>query len=264
MVTTVEISGWVEEVLEYMVRAGIYNSKAEAVRDAVRRMIGSVDLREVAFRAYRDGGITYPLAVEISRAGYEELLAYFIRRGLVPELGVSDIEEAEEGAKSIALAEGVILDPSSIYTLFYTRVLPNIGNLGLTMYVPRSAAYEIKLAEMRASLIHKSVTRIKGVNVLEPAVRANEHARRHGMTLAEAEALLHASRKGGLLVISDDMRTRVSARLLSVPTAPVLSLLVYGLKIHAIDERVYRSCVERMRLMPILVPEEAENIGAYR
>ena len=263
MVTTVEIGGWVEEILEHLVRAGYYASKAEAVRDAIRRLIESMDLRIIALRAYRDGRISYQLATEISNTSYEELLAYFLKRGVVPELGSDELEEVEEGARLILEAPGVVVDLSTLYTLYHIGLLAQLPRLGIDIYVPKSGSYEVRLAEMRMAVFHKKATRIRGILQMDPAPGAVEYARRNGVTVVEAEAIIHAAHRG-LVVVSDDARTRLNARLSGALAAPTLSLIVYGMRGGAIRPMEYDRILEKMRAIPILVPEGAEKLGTLR
>ena len=263
MVTTIEIGGWIEDILEQLVRAGYYASKAEAVRDAIRRLIESMDLRMIALRAYRDGRSSFQHAVEISNVGYDELLAFFLKKGVVPELGTDSLEEATDGARAIMNSSGVVIDSSALHTLYYTGLITQIFRLGVDLYIPRSGNYEIRLTEMKLAVFRRVSTRIRGLNVLEPAPGAVEYAKRNGLTLIEAEAVIHAARKGYVLV-SDDARTRLAAKLAGALSAPVLSLVAYSMRGGAISEKVFLEVVDKMRSIPILVPEGVEKVVGPR
>ena len=87
MTTTIEISGWLEEQLERLVEIGLYSTKSEVVRDAIRRFLETLDMPALALKLYRVKGISLGLAAEIADKTYEEMITYMITKGVIPELG---------------------------------------------------------------------------------------------------------------------------------------------------------------------------------
>jgi len=98
VVTTIEISGYIEDLLEALVRAGLYSSKTEAIREAVRRLVESYDLKDLSLRAFKNGGISFQLAVDISGISMDELIWFFLSHDTPPQLGATPTKRSMRGS----------------------------------------------------------------------------------------------------------------------------------------------------------------------
>lgn len=259
--TTVEVSGWIEERLEYLVRAGLYGSKAEAVRDAIRRILESLDMRDVAFKAYMERGVTFQLAAEIAGTGYGELLMFFLSRGVMPEIGVDDVEELTTGADALSGAPA-ILDAMSLQLMLGTGVVEFLGTEfldSLPMYIPESLkslarACVLKLAASRGRRVAPGIFR-----VVRSAPNVHGFARRGGMTVVEADAILNAAANGYTLV-SEDMRTRRLARGMGVRAVPLSSLVYKAYREGRLTREAFLRVVERLTSVPVVLPREVAEL----
>ncbi|MHA2295894.1 MAG: UPF0175 family protein [Candidatus Hodarchaeales archaeon] len=101
MTTTVEIKGLLEERLELLVRAGMYASKSEAVRDGIRHLLKELDIKDIAFKLYRDGKISTGLALELVEIDLVTFLAQCQQRGIRPRTGIETEDELEADVKGL-------------------------------------------------------------------------------------------------------------------------------------------------------------------
>ncbi len=252
MVVTVELGGVLEEVLDALVAAGLYQTKTEAVRDAVRRFVESLDLRDVAFRLYRAGAVTFQYAAEVARVGFRELASYFLSRGLAPELGSVDRAEVEGGARSILESGLAVLDLSAFEALVESGLVEVAAYRGWPEFLaPSSLSSYVHVLPYRVALVVGRAPGAGWVRV-ERAPVTVQQARRAGLTLQELEAVALAARGGGVLV-SCDARTRALARLHGARAAPVLSLLAAYISRGLVDRGWARLALERLVGLPAAV-----------
>lgn len=92
MPTTVEIAGDLEEKLERLILAGHYATKSEAVRDAVRHLLASYDMVEIAVSLYKQGKVSVAAAAYISGVSLRRMMDILAERGVQPALGVESQE----------------------------------------------------------------------------------------------------------------------------------------------------------------------------
>lgn len=114
MVVSVEISGVLEEKLRRLVDLGIYASVSEAVRDAVRRMLSDLDLKNIALNLLINKGCSLHYACEFSESTCPEFIEYLLIRNMTPPLGfIGEPRRPRPG-------ESLILDASSLLVAFST------------------------------------------------------------------------------------------------------------------------------------------------
>lgn len=252
MVVTVEISGVLEDVLDALVAAGLYQTKSEAVRDAVRRLVESIDLRDVAYRLYVGGGISMQYAMQVAGVGLREFAAYLVSRGAAPELGSVDSDEVAAGADAIADAGAVVVD----FTALEASLLAGLAEVAAytgrpEVYAPSSLSGYARLVPFRSALVAGRAVGA-GWLAVERASVQGAAARKLGVTLQELEAIAIAARRGAVYV-SCDARSRGLARLEGVRAAPLLSLLVYYLREGLVDRGWARVALERLVSLPAAV-----------
>ena len=93
MPTTVEIKGELEDKLERLLLAGLYRSKSEAVRDAIRHLLKEYDDEEIAVSLYRQGKVSIAKAAEIAGVSFSKMKEILAESGVSPRLGVESSEE---------------------------------------------------------------------------------------------------------------------------------------------------------------------------
>jgi Arc/MetJ-type ribon-helix-helix transcriptional regulator len=255
LVVTVELSGVLEEALEALVAAGLYQSKSEAVRDAVRRLLESLDLRDVALRAYTAAGFTFQAAAEASRAGLVELAGYFASRGVVPELGSVDRGEVTRGAELLEARGVAVVDLSALELMVYSGLAGALVRPGVRL--PRLVAPASLEARVRL-LPYTGRVRL-GVPLPRWLVAVARPRRRppprRGVSLQELEAASIA-REEGAVYLSCDARSRAVARSMGVEAAPLQSLLLLLLErgdLRRGDALIY---LDRLAAVPAAVAVE--------
>ncbi|AFZ70917.1 putative nucleic acid-binding protein, contains PIN domain [Caldisphaera lagunensis DSM 15908] len=255
MVTNIEISGYSENALDALVRAGVYSNKTEAVREAIRRFIDSFDMKEIAFRAYKEGKISFQLAIEISGMGIEEVIWYFLKKNVSPEIGVIDIKELNENIEEIEKRNSLVFDLSSTYTILELDKIDLIKKLDKRLLISKETNNSIRSLIMRYSKLRGSLVYLGNYEVIQVKNPLNEFARKNGITLQEAEAI-SISKKENAILVSDDIRTRQTAKSKGIVGVPTLSLFLYSKKFNIIDEKQLNEIIAKMGTIPLIIPSE--------
>lgn len=81
MPTTVEIAGDLEDKLEKLVLAGHYATKSEAVRDAIRHLLASYNMVDIAVSLYKRGKVSVAAAAHISGVSIMKVMDILAERG---------------------------------------------------------------------------------------------------------------------------------------------------------------------------------------
>ncbi len=251
MPVSVDISGWLEEVLRHLVEAGIYPSIAEAVRDAVRRFIERLDLRDLALKVYLNGKSSLNYAAYIARESFENMITYILEKGYFPELGAENKDEVIQGANLLKNNNRIILDVSSLYTVYTTGLVDKLSNV-LKVHIPSSLIYDLRRFELKrliyGSRPFKSFISISGRTYLT--------SKRRGellLTQSDIESISCAF-ENKLILVSDDIRVRRLCKSINIDSCSSVSLLyfIYDNKVIDVDE------FEEFRLkfssIPLIVP----------
>jgi len=101
MPITVEIKGDLEEKLAKLVLAGQYATKSEVVRDAVRHLLASIDMVDVAVSLYKKGKVSEAAAAHIAGVSLKKMMVILAERGISPRLGVESREQLEKDYKTL-------------------------------------------------------------------------------------------------------------------------------------------------------------------
>lgn len=217
MVISVEISGLLEERLRRLVDLGIYASVAEAVREAVRSFLQSLDLKDIAFNlyVYRDATLQY--VSEFAGETYEVMIDYMISRGVVPAIGVtedSDVAELEPGE--------YVMDGLTLYVAYKSglvEVMSSLRREGYRFVVPSNLENYVLLLEaqrLRAGLRHANIVEF---------VESHPQGLRQAPLTAQEAAAIHYARGRGVALITDDARTRAYAREAGVKAYSLASVI---------------------------------------
>ena len=249
MVVSIEISGVLEKKLRKLVELGVYASVSEAVREAVRKLLSEIDLRSLALELYttREASILY--VAEFAGETMESMIDYMIYKGVVPALGALEARDYEEPG-----GDELILDPSSIYVAYKSRMLDVVRSLQgrILVYAPRQLERVMDvLAAGRIRLGLPSDVRLELVSM-----RIAEAPSNALVTDVEYTIIKWAGRNGAVL-ISDDHRVRLLARSMGVEAYSSLSLVTLARNEGLIDGEFVNELVLSLRSVPVAVPQEA-------
>ena len=224
MPSCIEVGDYFDEVMEALVEAGLYSSKAEVVRDALRRLLEELDMRRVGLRAYTRGS-TFWRALRVAGVGFDEFLSYMVASGVAPELGCREPPPPPPPP--------YVLDPTGLELLGRLGVLDNLsGRLLLPAELEKVAAH---VEASTGSVVGASFVRVSGYRGL---------ARKLGITLEEAAVLKLAAEKGVLVYC--DPRLAARAGHAGVPSISCCYSLL-----RLVDRRVWEP---RMTLLPVVKP----------
>ena len=251
MPVSVDISGWLEEVLRHLVEAGIYPSIAEAVRDAVRRFIEKLDLRELALKIYVNGKSSLSYAAYVARESFENMITYILEKGYFPELGSDDKEDVDNGVKVLKDNKDVILDISSLYTLYSTGLIDKLPS-SFKMYIPSSLIYDLRRFELRR-LIYGSKP-VRSFNIISSRI-PSQYRRRSEVLLTSSDLeSIACALNNSLVLVSDDMRIRRLCKAIGIKSCSSISILYLMLSNGDISEELFEEFKYRFLSIPLIVP----------
>ncbi|AEM39497.1 hypothetical protein Pyrfu_1641 [Pyrolobus fumarii 1A] len=225
MPTCVEVGEYFDEIMDALVESGIYSSKAEVVRDALRRLLETIDMRLVGLRAYQRGSTLWR-ALRISGVGFEEFLSFMLASGVAPEIGCRE-------APAPPPTSLYVIDPIGVEVL---------GRLGVLEHLSSRLVLPVELEP-----IVRRVEALIGVHLdvrFERIAGVRSLVRKLGVTLEEA-AVLALAAKHGILAACDP---RLGARSGGAGVKRVVCC--YAL-LRLVDESVWRP---RFELLPFPVP----------
>ena len=254
MVTTIEISGYMESALDALVLAGIYSNKTEAVRDAIRRLLDGFDMKEVAVKAYKNGAISVQLAAEISGLSLDETIWLLISKDVAPELGVRDEAELSQSLEGLRSRNDLVLDLTSVYSLLELGLLDIVTRLGKRVLMPEAAKGKSQAMIMKFSKLRGLIVALDGLETVKVGRNLSEFSRKSGITIQEAHAIYVAKRMNGVLV-SDDVRARKVAKGVGVASAPTLALLVLAKDLGILGDSRFKEALTKMSALPLMVPQ---------
>ena len=263
MPTTIEISGWLEEQLERLVEIGLYSTKSEAVRDAIRRFLESIDMSSIALKLYRNRNISLGLAAEIADKTYEEMLTYMVTKGVIPELGEPDINMLLKQYEILMSSQGsnlpFIVDYSALSLMYYTDLIDYLDKLHNSIfYIPSQLIYSLRLLDIKRIVLYKAKSNTKIFNIKSLNKRINTSSvKRLGLTIYEYEAL-QLAKSLNLILLSEDMRIREKAKNDNIKAASTLALILYMRDAGILDKSIITNIIERAKSYPIIVPLELE------
>ncbi|MCE4601212.1 MAG: type II toxin-antitoxin system ParD family antitoxin [Desulfurococcales archaeon] len=253
MVVSVEISGVLEHKLRRLVDLGIYASVSEAVRDAVRRMLSSMDLRRIALNFYVTKGSSLAYACEFAETTCPKFIDYLLVNGVTPGLGwQGDVPDVDSSGT-------YLIDSISIFVIFNTllyNIFHGVGNV-IELYIPESLAHYYRLMSATASRVGaKKLPAFKLIKIKESKPPQNLLLTRH-----EYSIINHA-KNTKMTVVSDDFYVQKVASQNNIKVIPSISFLLYARKQKIINDIEYRETLLSLRGLPYMYPssmEEAEQ-----
>ncbi|ADI32341.1 ribbon-helix-helix domain-containing protein [Staphylothermus hellenicus] len=245
----IELGDILKEKLKRLVELGYYSSISEAVRDAVRRFLERIDLKEIALNLYLRGEASFQYITSFAEMSFDDMIEYFLARGLYPMLGATSMNEIF----FLDPQNKHVLDPLTIYIIYKAdlfEVVKKLSNKGYVFYIPSSiSGWAEALFFRRLSSYLKNEGFIKFFDVGNLRV----HSDNVKLTLHEQYAI-YFSKKYKAVLISDDIRTREYAAKNNVVSTSVLSL-IYTLQRELSMDQI-RDYIFRLKTIPISVPEE--------
>ncbi len=251
MVVSIDITGVLEERLRRLVDLGIYASVSEAVREAVRRLMEQINLVEIALLLYTSRDVTLQYACSFAGTDCSTLIDNFLRRGMTPLLGSSEMPPPAEPGD-------YLLTPSAVYVVYNSYlgdVLSELVRHEYTFYVPREVRPYQEALEARALHfgIVKSLLKIKYAKECGKPPKIDNS----DIMISDSEKkVLAIASTCGYNVISSDMRLRKYLVSTGLKVRPALSLLEAARASGLLEGEALREAVISLRSIPIIIPVE--------
>jgi len=258
LVVTVELSGLLEERVRRLVDLGLYASVSEAIRDAVRRLLEDVNLRDIAVDLYIHKSATFQYSTYIAGDTFESMLDYMLSRGVVPYIGA--YAEKDFGV----LDKGVYLvDPLTLYVAYKADLVTVMGLLaekGYRFLLPMEYSGLLDVEEAKRV--------IRGMKPPRPVELASiplpKELPKHPITQVE-EGLINYSIETGFTYMTDDKRTRDHASRRGAPTVASVALAGTAYNLGLISEEGLEDIVLSLQSVPYaLAAEVYRGLGVER
>ena len=250
MVVSVEISGVLEHKLRRLVDLGIYASVSEAVRDAVRRMLSSMDLRRIALNFYVVKSSSLSYACEFAETTCPKFIDYLLINGVTPGLGwQGDVPEADP-------SRGYLFDSISIFIIFNTllyNIFYRISGIFTELYIPESLVHYYRLMSATASRLGaRKLPDFKTIKVRESKPPQSLLVTRHEYSI------INYAKNTKMVVVSDDFYVQKIASQNNVEVVPSISFLLYTIKKKIINNIEYKEVLLSLRGLPYTYPSSIE------
>ena len=240
MVVSVEISGVLEEKLRRLVELGIYASVSEAVRDAVRNMLASLDLKRIAANLYLTRGSSLHYACHFAETPCTAFIDYLLINGYTPGLGYL------ETPPEISENEIYILDPSSAYVIYssiLSRVIDQLVNLEVR--VPNILWNYYSLLRARAMRINSKLTRTL------PIIEIPEKKPPQSLLVTIQEySIIKYAEKVNVTIVSDDLYIQRIMKDSGISFIPSISFVIYAYRKGIIGEVEYKEVLMSLDSIP--------------
>jgi len=247
LVVNIEISGPFEERLRRLVEIGVYASAAEAVRDALRRLMNELELRKIALTIYTMRGSSLMYFCEFSEEPCPSAIEYMLVNEVAPRLGAETREDTEPPPQGAQL----VLDPSAVLVAY--------SSLGVKAYEVLSGVYEFTVPEPLAGFERVYYARLARLGVgtrFNPRrvpVRVPRQQPDAAVTPLEAAIARYAASNGGIVVV-DDGYTREYARKMGVRVTTTAALLRTAASRGLLGASEAAEILFSLKSVPYLVP----------
>ncbi|MEM3857635.1 MAG: UPF0175 family protein [Thermoprotei archaeon] len=260
MTTTVEIEGYLEQRLELLVGLGLYATKSEAVRDAVRHMLEKTDLTAIVVDMYSTGKVSLGFCTQACELSAEEFLMVLQRRGVRPHLGEESMQELEKKTPLFNDDRRMLVEGYTFSVLF-----DNLGADVLTRLLPRLSVAEPQLEKMPFEprrLLLSSLDSSDSSGTLLPVRGFEEASAGSGLSYGEAAALA-AAKKNRLLLVADDFYVRSVAEKSGVESASGIALVLWCLGRDLITQEDALVSFEKMFSKGYYLPLSPAELSAH-
>lgn len=258
--TTVEIEGYLERRLDLLISLGLYATKSEAVRDAVRHLLEKTDLTSIAVEMYSQGRVSLGFCVEAADLSAPEFLLVLQRRGLRPSLGCENMGELEQQVSKVSSVQRMVVEG---YTL--SMMFEGFGAQFLHKLAPRLALAQVELEQLpldlRRLVLSVQTGGEKGFDLVNSPRGAEDFASRNGLSTGEAASVQAASKLKAVLV-TDDSHVRLAAEAAGVPCATSVSLAVWAFSRNLVAQDEVVSAFERLYAQGYYLPLSPAELGS--
>jgi len=257
LTTVIEISGLLEKQLQLLVDIGLYSSKTEAVRDAIRRLLNAVNIADIAVNIYAQGKISLACASELAEQPIPDFFIKLLGKGIAPKL-ISINKNIDEVVENIDKKKTLIFDVSSLYSMYLSETLSTFRKIltymsekrNIKTIVASETVLHLKFIELKRliSFGHRSpALPLTVVNINSNDLRKfkNKFLKEQSLTLAEIASQYLASKLNGVL-ITDDSKALEIADKAGVYTVSTLTLLDYAKYYNMISSIEYLNARERL------------------
>jgi len=247
LVVNIEISGPFEERLRRLVELGVYASAAEAVRDALRRLMNELELKRIALSIYTMRGSSLMYFCEFSEEPCPGAIEYMLVNEVTPRLGAETREDLEPPPPGSQL----ILDPSAILAAY--------SSLAVKAYEALNGVYEFAVPEPLSGFERVYYARLARLGVrtrFNPRrvqVRVPRQQPETAITPVEAATIKYAASTGGYLVV-DDGFTREYARSAGARVTTTAALLRESVSRRLLAPGEAAEILFSLKSVPYLVP----------
>ncbi len=255
MVVSVDITGVLEERLRRLVELGLYASVAEAVREGVRRLLSTIDLKEIALKLYTEKNATLNYICEFSGSSCTEIIDYLLEKEVLPLLGATEIKDKPV----LGEQNNILIDPSAIYVLYNSRLSSFVSilkELGYVIFIPRSLKSYLEVLEARA-LFKKNMKSPIGIEIGTECGKTSIHEKGIIISSLERDTLIYA-KSCGYILITEDIRLRQFAEKLGLHAYSWLDLVYFY------REKLEKTGLEELLLslkaIPVILPYQLETL----
>jgi len=249
MPTTIEIDGYLEQKLDVLVATGLYATKTEAVRDAIRRLVQQVDILSILLTMYRKGAVSLGYCAEASDLSFEDTLLAIQKKGYRPRLGVDQLDVVEAEIRILSKTETIVIEGFTLGVLAECVGKHIFVGKPWTIQITQHQVEHLALETRRGvvSRLNNGVSFVTGLRSVE------EFASQNGISKGEAASILAAS-KSGLPLVADDEKVRATSGRVGVGVASSISVILYLLGKGFIGEADALSAYEKLLGMGYYMP----------
>ncbi len=250
MVVSVEISGILEEKLRRLVDLGIYASVSEAVRDAVRKLLSQLDLKNIAVSLILTRGASLHYACEFSDSTCGEFLEYLLIRNIQPSIGYLG------NPKLPKPEELLILDSSSIYVIFSTILAKIVDKLIGILNIVVPSILEHYYLVMRAMATRRGIELKNDFKTIKIDIRRPPS--KLLVTTQEYSIIEYASGLDNTKIVTDDLFIQRYLEKQGISYIASISLLDFARKSGIISDVEYSEAILSLRSLPYTMQYPSE------
>ncbi|MEM0271911.1 MAG: hypothetical protein QW514_05145 [Thermoprotei archaeon] len=259
MPTTIEIEGYLEQKLDVLVATGLYATKTEAVRDAIRRLVQQVDIVTILLNMYRRGKVSLGYCAEASDLSFNEMLLVMQKKGYKPKLGVDELGLVEKEVRVLDSVDSVVVEGFTLGVLgdcLGDKIfLGKPWRVQLTQHQVEHLSLEIRRSVI--SKLNNGVVFVSGIRSVD------ELSSQNAISKGEAASILAASKSGATLV-ADDERVRATAERVGVRVAGSISVVLYLLARGFIGEQEALRSYEKLLGLGYYLPLSPSELSSKK
>lgn len=250
MVVSIEISGPYEERLRRLVELGVYASVAEAVRDAIRKLMNEIDMKKIGLNLYMRRGSSLLYYCELAGEPCTGIIEYMLVNDVAPRLGAEKVEDLQPPT----IGSLLVFDPSSLIVMYTTLAWKAIEKL--------TGAYKFAILESIEPFerVYFSLAARRGMNpkIEFDVVKARSRSPPSRLLLTQDEytVIQYASGSNEVVMVADDVYVRRVAEEAGARTTTSMALVLESVRRGLLSRIEAEDIVYSMRLLPYLYPRD--------